>query len=161
MFYNIYLFILLQSLFESTNGPCWSSTWEFSSGQSYCMFHGITCNESEQTTINLQSNSLEGSLPSEIGMLLSLTFLDLDFNLINGTIPSEIGMLSSLYWLYLHQNSITGTIPTEIGMLSSLERLVLYDNSITGTIPTELCTLTNTFIYYDEDEISCTCIDSI
>ena len=31
-------------------------------------------------------------------------------------------------------------------------------NSITGTMPSELCALSNTFIYYDESEIFCTCI---
>jgi len=44
-------------------------------------------------------------------------------------------------------------------MLSSLTYLYLFSNSITGTLPTELCTLTNTYIYYDGYEISCTCID--
>jgi len=130
---------VLQLLYDSTNGPSWSNTWDFSSGQSYCMFDGITCDESEQITrIDLCCNNLEGSLPSEIGMLSSLTHLDLDINFITGTIPSEIGMLSSLYWLDLDFNSITGTISSEIGMLSSLTYLDLDDNSITGTIPSEI-----------------------
>jgi len=47
-----------------------------------------------------------------------------------------------------------------VGMLSSLTSLWLHINSISGTIPTELCALTNTYIYYDGDEISCICIDS-
>jgi len=45
-----------------------------------------------------------------------LYLLDLDFNSITGTIPSEIGMLLSLRYLELDINSITGTIPSEIGM---------------------------------------------
>eukprot|EP00815_Leptocylindrus_aporus_P002739 CAMPEP_0116067398 /NCGR_PEP_ID=MMETSP0322-20121206/10981_1 /TAXON_ID=163516 /ORGANISM="Leptocylindrus danicus var. apora, Strain B651" /LENGTH=502 /DNA_ID=CAMNT_0003554189 /DNA_START=44 /DNA_END=1549 /DNA_ORIENTATION=- len=111
---------VLQLLFDSTNGPSWLNTWDFSSGQSYCEFYGITCDDSDQITeINLRSNRLQGTTPSEVGMLSSLIWLALDNNSITGTIPSEIQMLSSLYWLDLDFNSITGTIPSEIGMLSS------------------------------------------
>jgi len=67
---------------------------------------------------------------------------------------------ASLETLNLRSNSITGTIPTEIGMLS-LDWLLLINNLIAGTFPTELCAMINTIIYYDEDEISCSCIDSI
>jgi len=44
-------------------------------------------------------------------------------------------------------------------MLSSLTELDLDNNSINGTFPTELCALTNTLIWYDASEISCSCID--
>ncbi len=47
-------------------------------------------------------------------MLSSLIYLDLDNNSITGTIPSEIGMLLSLTDLWLTVISITGTIPSEI-----------------------------------------------
>ena len=46
-------------------------------------------------------------------------------------------------------------------MLLSLIDLRLDTNFITSTIPTELCELDETDIFHDEDEISCTCIDSI
>jgi len=55
---------------------------------------------------------------------------------------------------------MTGTIPSEMGMLSSLIELSLNNNSIKGTLPTELCALTNTTIYYDGSEISCSCVGS-
>ncbi len=130
---------VLQLLFDSTNGPSWTNTWDFSSAQSYCDFDGITCDLLDQITeIDLFNNGLRGSIPSEMGMLLALQSLILNFNSITGTIPFEILMLSSLVRLELDVNSITGTIPTEIGMLSSLERLELDFNSITGTIPSEI-----------------------
>jgi len=151
----------LKALYDSTDGPNWSNTWDFSSGQFYCDFDEINCDRLDQITeIDLTRNNLRGSLPSVIGMLSALKRLDLDSNSITGTIPSEIGILSSLTRFDIDNNSITGTIPSEIGMLSSLTLFYLEDNSITGTIPTELCALTNTKIYYDESEISCTCIDS-
>jgi len=52
---------VLQLLFDSTNGPSWSNIWDFSSAQSYCEFHGIACDDSEQITrIVLESNGLRG-----------------------------------------------------------------------------------------------------
>jgi len=50
------------------------------------------------TFVNLK-NQLTGSIPSEIGMLSSLTTLELQNNHLTGSIPSEIGMLSSLLFL--------------------------------------------------------------
>ena len=147
---------VLQLLFDSTNGPSWTNTWDFSSGQSYCMFHGITCDDSGQIAqINLRSNNLRGSLPSEIGMLLSLTHLDLDFNPMTGTIPSEIGMLSALTWLDLEYSRMTGTIPSEIGMLSSLTVLDLQRNLITGMVPSEILMLSSLKeVYLDINSIT-------
>ena len=98
---------ILQLLDDSTNGPSWSV-------QSYCEFHGIACDDSEQITgIDLVNNNLQGPIPSEIVMLLSLSSLELHVNSITGTIPSEIGMLSSMISLEFHVNSITGKIPSE------------------------------------------------
>ena len=133
---------ILKALYDSTDGPNWLSRWDFSSELSYCDFYGITCDNLDQITlIILVNNGLRGSLPSELGMLLSLRYLDLWLNSITGTIPSEIGMLSSLTRLDLDDNSITGTIPSEIGMLSLLDHFYLSGNSITGTIPSEIGTL--------------------
>ena len=58
-------------------------------------------------------------------MLSALKRLDLDNNSITGTIPSEIGILSSLTRFDIDNNLITGTVPSEIGMLSSLSLLLL------------------------------------
>jgi len=53
--------------------------------------------------------------------------LDLDVNLIRGTIPSELGMLSSWTWLDLDNNSITGSLPTELCLLTNTA--IYYDES--------------------------------
>ena len=44
----------------------------------------------------LYANSLSGRLPSSLGNLHRLQYLDLHTNSISGTIPSELGSLSSL-----------------------------------------------------------------
>ena len=87
---------VLHELYSSTGGINWIDTWDFSSGESWCSFHGITCDDFDQIIkISLEQNNLEGTIPSELGMLASLRSLRLHYNYIAGTIPSELGALSS------------------------------------------------------------------
>jgi len=55
----------------------------------------------------------------------SLETLNLRSNPITGTIPTEIGMLSSLDWLLLNNNLITGTFPTE--RCAMINTIIYYD----------------------------------
>ena len=62
-----------------------------------------------------------------------------------GRIPSEIGMLTSLTSLYLSAptlEDLTGILPTELGKLSRLRELVLLDHHLDTNLPTELFLLT-------------------
>jgi Leucine-rich repeat (LRR) protein/plastocyanin len=95
--------------------------------------------------LSLYSNSLRGTLPSELGMLTSLESLYLSSNSLRGTLPSELGMLTSLESLYLSSNSFTGHIPSEVGLLTNLWYLDCSHNSFTGHIPSEFGSLTNLF----------------
>jgi hypothetical protein len=94
------------------------------------------------TMLQLDFNQITGTLPSQLGQLVSLKSLDLNFNL-TGTIPAELGQLVSLESLDLSGNQLTGTIPTELDHLTSLTYLGMSDNQLTGTIPTELAQLTS------------------
>ena len=80
-------------------------------------------------------NDLTGKIPTEVGLLSSLTFLSLGPNRLTGKLPTEIGLLTSLTDLRLYFNTFTGTLPTEIGLLTSLNYLYLNDNIFTGTVP--------------------------
>ena len=62
-------------------------------------------------------------------------------NKLNGTIPTELGLLSNLEWLDLFKSQLTGTIPSELGLLSNLISLSLDSNQFTGTVPTILASL--------------------
>ena len=88
--------------------------------------------------LNLQNNSLTGSIPAELGKLSKLQRLDLGYNALTGSIPTELGSLSSLQQLALGENQLDGTIPAELGNLSNLTSLWLNNNSLTGSIPSEL-----------------------
>jgi len=102
---------------------------------------------SNLNTINLNNNSLTGTLPSEIGLLSNLNTIDLGDNSLTGTLPSEIGLLSKLNTIdfrgILNYDSLTGTLPSEIGLLSNLTHIDLWDNSLTGTFPSEIGLLSN------------------
>ncbi|KAJ8617745.1 hypothetical protein MRB53_013931 [Persea americana] len=115
----------------------------------------------------MHDNSLDGSIPQELGRLTKLQILHLSGNSFNveipqnltdclqlkllslygnklvGNIPLDIGSLSKLYWLSLANiNNLIGHIPPSLGNLSLLTNLYLHDNSLDGSIPQELGRLT-------------------
>ena len=69
--------------------------------------------------------------------------LDISSEGLTGTIPSELGSLANLRRLFLYNNQLAGEIPTELGSLSNLQQLLLWGNQLTGAIPSELGSLSN------------------
>lgn len=65
--------------------------------------------------INLGSNQIAGSIPSQMGMLSAMTAnLDLGGNVITGPVPSELGQLSGFTSNFnIGSNALTGTLPAE------------------------------------------------
>lgn len=84
-----------------------------------------------------KNNNLHGTIPSHLGRLSSLFELDLDSNQLSGSIPPELGQLP-LFWLYLTNNHLDGTLPTTLGHVTGLASLYLSDNQLSGTIPCQL-----------------------
>ena len=89
-------------------------------------------------TVDVGSNGLIGSLPTEIGLLSALEYLYLNYNALTGPLPTQLGTLSSLLVLWLLENNLTGTVPSELGQIPTLRSLDLRNNALTGTIPTEI-----------------------
>ena len=80
------------------------------------------------------------SIPSQIGQLSSLTFLDLgDNNLVS--LPDEIYQLTNLTWLNVGGNNLE-SISEEIGKLTNLLELHLFDNQLTS-LPKSIGSLVN------------------
>ncbi|PWA58814.1 leucine-rich repeat protein [Artemisia annua] len=108
-----------------------------------CNFIGVLPisigNLSDQLSkLSLRDNQLFGNLPSSIGSLVGLTFLDLGLNQFKGKIPTTIGKLQKLQFLSLDSNQFLGPIPDAIGNLSLLNKLFLDSNKLEGKIPPSL-----------------------
>ena len=93
--------------------------------------------------LRLTSNTLKGTLPSQLGMLSSLQQLYASSAELQGNIPTSFGLMTALTWLDLSQNALKGPIPSTFGNLTSLSYLVLSDNSLSGKVPPELGLATN------------------
>ena len=133
----------LEALYDATDGDNWDDNSNWKSAQALSTWHGVTVSGGRVTELRLDSNSLSGALPSDLGDLSSLTVLDLGHNALTGAIPSELGDLSSLLLLRLDDNGLTGSIPSELGSLSNLTGMELQVNELSGSIPTALGSLSN------------------
>ncbi|CAI5518917.1 unnamed protein product, partial [Closterium sp. Naga37s-1] len=91
--------------------------------------------------MNLERNSFYGSIPSSMGSMAELKALVLRFNQLSGPIPDSFSRLHNLYQIKWDNNQLTGSIPDWIGTLSALKTLSLTYNALTGTIPASLASL--------------------
>jgi hypothetical protein len=66
------------------------------------------------------------------GDITAICFFD---NLLIGTIPSSIGKMTALTYLNLEKNKLSGTIPPTLANLKHLTRLALVINNLTGVVP--------------------------
>lgn len=92
-------------------------------------------------TMDLSGMTLDGTLPSEMGLHQSLVLtLDLDNNEISGTLPTQLGLLVKLESsLLLASNKFAGYIPTQLGLFATLNNTIdLRGNDLSGTLPTEM-----------------------
>lgn len=90
----------------------------------------------------LGDNSFSGTVPVWIGtskFAQSLEELEITHGNLEGTLPTEWGMLSELKKLKMHRNPlIAGTIPMEWANMAKLEGLWIFNTSLTGSV-SHLC----------------------
>jgi Leucine-rich repeat (LRR) protein len=92
----------------------------------------------------LKENNLNGRLPSSIGNLTYLTYLDLSYNAIEGFISNYIGELCNLSISDLLENNMTGALPEFLQgidnchsrkLLPNLTYFTMSNNQLHGKIP--------------------------
>ena len=84
--------------------------------------------------IGLSGNKFSGTIPSTVGLLTSLEYVDVS-EAFNGTIPPEIYIISSLNTFACMPCDLTGTIPDPTRVVPLLESLLLTGNRLSGTLP--------------------------
>ncbi|XP_016170600.1 receptor-like protein kinase HSL1 [Arachis ipaensis] len=90
-------------------------------------------------SLNLVENLLNGTIPSFLTNLTTLTFLHLSYNpFLPAPLPSEFGNMTNLQDLSLSGCNLLGPIPASLGKLSNLRNLELTYNSLQGAIPESL-----------------------
>ncbi|CAH2043209.1 unnamed protein product, partial [Thlaspi arvense] len=114
-------------------------SWRFED-ETPCSWRGVTCDESSRhvTVLSLPNSKLSGTLPSNLGSLLSLQRLDLSNNSINGSFPTSLSNATELRFLDLSSNHISGEFPASFGAFPKLNVLNLSDNAFVGELPKTL-----------------------
>ncbi|KAH9746956.1 hypothetical protein KPL70_004579 [Citrus sinensis] len=88
------------------------------------------------TGLDLSSNNLSGSIPSDISSRLQyVTSLDLSSNSLSGEIPSGLANCTFLNVLKLNNNRFTGKIPPQLGLLNRIKTFSVASNLLTGPVP--------------------------
>ncbi len=135
---------ILESLYWITDGLNWHNRTGWTTEAPLQRWDGVTTDAAGRVVaLRLASNGLSGPIPSVIGELDHLEWLDLAGNELYGSIPSELGGLSALRSLSLYGNQISGTVPAELAELGLLQQLDLGRNKLTGEIPVLLTKLAN------------------
>uniref|UniRef100_A0A1J3FDN3 non-specific serine/threonine protein kinase n=1 Tax=Noccaea caerulescens TaxID=107243 RepID=A0A1J3FDN3_NOCCA len=112
-------------------------------------FLGALSNCTNLQRLSVGENRLGGDLPTSIANLSrNLIGLDLSANFISGSIPHEIGNLISLQRLILYGNRLTGTLPTTLGKLSDLGVIDVSSNRMSGEIPSAIGNITRLVTLY-------------
>jgi Leucine-rich repeat (LRR) protein len=107
------------------------------------------------TGIDMSSNQLTGCIPSEMGDLSLLRFLNLSNNFLTGPIPNYFRNLKNVESLDLSHNKLSEKIPYELVGLTSLSTFSVAYNNLSGRIPFERQFSTFKMQCYDDNPNLC------
>ncbi|XP_073057928.1 probable LRR receptor-like serine/threonine-protein kinase At4g37250 [Primulina eburnea] len=107
-----------------------------------CSWNGVSCGTSGSaeayfrvTGLILTGLRLLGSIPSNLGMIEHLSYLNLSGNFITGPIPSTLFIASELRVLDFSYNNFSGQLPQNLTTLQNLTVVSLKNNLISGALP--------------------------
>ena len=99
---------VLVKFYTSTNGSGWNNHNKWKQSDNPCSWYGVQCTNGYVTRLMEANNQLTGTIPSELGSLANLEYLNLESNQLSGTIPTWLGSLTKLRGLNLEDNQFTG-----------------------------------------------------
>ncbi len=101
---------VLAIYYYSTSGDDWNRNSGWLSSSNHCInWFGISCNNDGRVeSISMNENNVDGIIPSELGLLLSLSRIMLYDNHLIGTIPVELYGLEKISFIDIETNSLTG-----------------------------------------------------
>ena len=138
----------LVALYDTTGGISWTNKTGWMATDTPCNWYGIFCSGKHVAHINLRSNNVKGSIPSDLEKLTNLTYLDFNNNQLSGSIPPELGNMTNLTVLWLSRNQLSGSIPNQLGNLSNLTDFYGFFNQFNGSVPQEIYDLPK-LAYFD------------
>jgi hypothetical protein len=88
--FQVYQRYALMALFFATSGELWEAVpWTDNTLVHACDFGGVDCDDNKQVVVlDLYLRKLRGRIPDDVGLLTQLTTLNLNSNLLEGSIPS-------------------------------------------------------------------------
>ena len=115
-----------------------ADTWKLARPSS--SWYGVEVDGNGQVIgLTLPACGIRGTFPAALGNLTSLNSIDLQGNSLRGSIPAGVLKgLSRLSQLYLSGNQLRGRFPWGELTRHSFSMLDLYGNGLTGTIPPSL-----------------------
>ncbi len=139
---NIQDSLVLVNLYDSTGGASWINHTNWLTKAPVSTWYGIGVDANNRVdSIRLNSGS-SGNIPSSLGNLSDLYYLNFANNNFFGGVPSSLGNLSRLQTLNFVGNQLTDTLPASLGNLTNLTFLDFANNKLSGTIPSSLGSLT-------------------
>jgi Leucine-rich repeat (LRR) protein len=174
-FLQRYVLVLFYYATQSSTG--WVQTYNFLMPMDECAWNvhehvadfqeekydvGVSCNSNLQVNqIFLPQANLQGSLPTELGLLTSIRFLGLPRNRLNGTLPETMSNMWNLLYLDLNYNLLSGNLPMFLGDFQYLEVLGLSNNEWFGPLPASLGSLQSLKTLAIDDNVFTGSIDFI
>nr|CAD1819886.1 unnamed protein product [Ananas comosus var. bracteatus] len=80
------------------------------------------------------NNNFSGSIPSTLGLVMTLEVLRLDMNSLTGPVPTNLNNLTRVAELYLEYLKIGGQLPQGLLSASPMQTLRLRNNRFNGTL---------------------------
>ena len=102
------------------------------------------------------STSRTGTLPTEMGNMVSLYGFSISGAEVTGTLPTQLGLLTELELLSISNTEVAGPIPSQFGQLPNLVTLELANNQLSSSLPEELADLGGTLslLYVNDNELT-------